>query len=150
MKDTEILGTYRMKMLLRNISVFLFVEKKLVEKYFDWIDLKLMKDKKQLYLKGTGELSPIGCKNKYKIQVEFAPFIAGNRFERIKIMSPDIDFNPKIHMYKSDNSLCLYYPPDYDFHHLPLFKSLAMLSEWLVKYEFFKRFGVWFGNEFKH
>ncbi|WP_181044106.1 hypothetical protein [Apibacter adventoris] len=44
-------------------------------------------------------------------------------------------------MYKN-KSLCLYYPNDY-LEHVPLYKSLAWTSEWLVKYEFFEKYRVW-------
>ena len=148
MKNIETLETYRLKSFLRTPYTFLCVEKVLAERFFNWIKLKIVKLEGNYYIFGKGSLQPTGCKQSYQVQVIFSPFFGGNRFESIKILNPKIEFHPKIHMYHN-TSLCLYYPKDH-FGHVPLFRSLQWTSEWLVKYEFFKRFGTWIGDEVKH
>lgn len=148
MNVIETLEIFRLKSVLKTPYTFLCVEKVLAENYFKWINLKIVKHKESYYLVGNGSLQPLGCKQSYEIQVIFSPFFGGNRFESIKILNPKIEFHPKIHMYRN-TSLCLYHPKDH-FGHIPLFKSLQWTSEWLVKYEFFKRFGTWIGDEVKH
>ncbi|MCW3162643.1 hypothetical protein [Chryseobacterium oryctis] len=148
MNAIETLEIFRLKSVLKMPYTFLCIEKVLAENYFKWLRLKIIKHKENYYLIGKGKLQPVGCENSYEIQVKFSPFLEGIRFENIKIINPKIEFHPKIHMYHN-TSLCLYYPKDH-FGHVPLFRSLQWTSEWLVKYEFFKRFGVWIGNEVKH
>ena len=131
----------------RDIHLFLHVEKYMVEQNFDWLSLKI----KGKCLYGEAYLSPTGSKGNYLIQVYFSPFLwsqQDRRYERIFIKKPNIKFNSKIHMY-SDKALCLYYPNDY-VSHIPLFKCLVWTSEWLLKYEYFKKKGVWIGEEVKH
>lgn len=138
----ETLEINRRKDNIKNSYMFLFVQKILVEQNFDWVKLNMQNNK----LSGVGVIKPDGCKRSYEIEIEYSPL--EYRYERIYVRNPNIRFNPKIHMYR-DDSLCLYYPKDH-LYPPPLYKMLSWVSEWLVKYEFFQRKGVWIGNEFKH
>lgn len=131
MGDTETLEIYRLKSLLKKPYAFLCIEKILAETCFKWVKLRIITHEKNYYIVGKGKLQPLGCKERYEVQVIFAPFLSGIRFESIKILNPKIEFHPKIHMYHN-TSLCLYYPKDH-FGHIPLFKSLQWTSEWLVR-----------------
>ncbi len=142
MNHIETLEIFRRKESMSNYRIFLFVQKVLVEKHFDWIDFQI--DDKMLL--GSGTIKPEGCAKRYKINVEYSPF--RYRYDRVYVKNPNIKFNPKIHMYH-DKSLCLYYPKDH-YCPPPLFRILGWLSEWFVKYEFFEKNGVWIGNEAPH
>ncbi|MDB0610780.1 hypothetical protein PL371_02615 [Tenacibaculum maritimum] len=143
----EILDTSKNNEHKSNVFTFLNVEKFMVQKHFDWISLSI----KKKFIHGKAILRPKGCSNSYQIEIYYSPFLwneIDKRYDRIYIRKPNVKFNPKIHMY-GDKSLCLYYPNDY-IGYVPLYKILFWISEWLIKYEFYKRFGTWIGNEVEH
>lgn len=130
----------------KNWYSFLLIEKIFVEKYFEWIDLKISIENKSL--KGRGTLNVEG--KKYDILVSYSPFNQ-YRFDRIYIKDSSIKFSNKIHLY-GDNSLCLYHP-EFDkplLKTIPLYKMIPWITEWIVFYELWKKYGVWFGDEIKH
>ena len=51
-----------------------------------------------------------------------------------------------------DLSLCLYHPiiDKPTFRIIPLFQMIPWISEWIVFYEQWKKYGVWLGKEIKH
>lgn len=130
----------------KNWYLFLSVEKHLVEKYFDWIKLEI--DTKNKILKGTGVLI-IGNK-KYTILLSHSPYYE-YRYDRIYINDSTIKYNNEIHMYR-DLSLCLYHPiiDKPIFRTIPLHRMIPWISEWIVFYEQWKKYGVWLGKEIKH
>lgn len=145
MKGIGILEENKIRALKENIITGLYLEKLLVEDNFDWLNCGI--DGKKLV--ASGVVRPKGCKDQYKILVHFSPFLK-NRPDRIWVMQPDIPYNRKIHMY-GDRSLCLYYPGDIPpTRVLHLVDMIPWTSEWLIKYEFWKKYSVWLGEEVKH
>lgn len=130
----------------KNWYLFLSVEKHLVERYFDWIKLEIDTKNRALYGKG---LLNIGGK-KHEILLSYSPFHK-YRYDRIYINDSTIKYNSKIHLY-GDLSLCLYHPTIDKpiFKTIPLCKMIPWISEWIIFYEQWKKYGVWFGREIKH
>lgn len=126
--------------------IFLSVQKFLSERYFDWLQLRINSDTKALI--GRGKLS-IGSKT-YKVLLSYSPF-HNYRYDRIYIDDKSIKYNKEIHLYR-DLSLCLYHPiidkPTLQI--IPLFKIIPWITEWIVFYEQWKKYGVWLGKEIKH
>lgn len=125
---------------------FLGYQKYMVEKSFDWIKLKLDIRSKQLEGCGIFYLN----RKKYEILLLYSPF-NGYRYDRISIQNHYIKYNPHNHMYK-DNTLCLYHPikDRVSMEVIPLYKMIPWISEWIVFYEQWKKYGVWLGPEIKH
>ena len=76
---------------------------------------------------------------------------AKGRKERVYIRyNSKIKFGAVPHLYP-DNSLCLYYPLDIvlfqDFNFIDI---IPWVSEWLVMYEVWIKYGVWLADEVKH
>ena len=130
----------------KNWYSFLVIEKLLAEKYFEWIYLKI--DEKSKSLIGKGVLNIEG-KN-YEVLISYSPNY-NFRYDRIFINDKSIKFNNEIHLYK-DKSLCLYHPifdkPVLKF--IPLYKMIPWITEWIIFYEQWKKYGVWLGDEIKH
>lgn len=126
--------------------IFLSVQKSLVERHFDWLQLYINYDAKSLI--GRGQLN-IGSKT-YIILLSYSPFHS-YRYDRIYIKDRTIKYNKEIHLY-GDLSLCLYHPiiDKPVFQIIPLFKIIPWISEWIVFYEQWKKYGVWLGKEIKH
>ena len=126
---------------------FLIAQKAFVEKYFNWLNLSI--DVKNKSLEGKGILN-IGEKS-YSIQLSFSPFFP-YRYDRIFVQDKSIKYNDNIHLYAVDLSLCLYHPiiDQPVLNKIPLFKMIPWISEWIVFYEQWKKYGVWFGKEIKH
>lgn len=131
----------------KNWFPFLIVQKALVEKHFDWLDLSI--DVKDKSLKGKGVLK-IGDKS-YFIKLAFSPFFPF-RYDKIFIEDKSIKYNDNIHLYANDLSLCLYHPviDQPILNKIPLFKMIPWIPEWIVFYEQWKKYGVWLGKEIKH
>ncbi len=125
---------------------FLSVQKYLVEKNFEWIELQINHKSKALI--GKGKLS-IGEK-KYEILLSYSPF-HNHRYDRIFINDDQIEYRRDNHLY-IDNSLCLYHPVIDKplFQIMPLYRMIPWISEWIVWYEHWKIYGVWLGREIKH
>lgn len=125
---------------------FLLIEKFLVEKHFGWLELSLNIDNKSLI--GKGRLNVVD-KN-YNIILTYSPYNQ-YRYDRIYINDSKIEFNNSIHLY-GDKALCLYHPI-FDkpiLNTIPLYKMIPWISEWIVFYEQWKKYGVWLGDEIKH
>lgn len=136
----------RISEIKKNWFVFLNAEKSLVEKHFEWLDLKILTNKKILFGKGT-----IYFKNKsYDIELYYSPFF-NFRYDRISIKDKSIKYNDAIHLYK-DMTLCLYHPiiDKPLFRGIPLYKMIPWITEWIILYEKYKQYGVWLGKEIKH
>lgn len=130
----------------KNWYSFLLVQKALVEKYFDLVHLHI--DTKTKSLVGKGFLT-VGNKN-YSIVFSFSPFNS-IRYERIFVNNKPIKYNDDIHLY-SDLSLCLYHPfiDQPILKKIDLYEMIPWISEWIVFYEQWKKYGVWLGKEIKH
>ncbi|MEK6511851.1 hypothetical protein [Myroides odoratimimus] len=130
----------------KNWYIYLSIEKFLVEKHFNWLNLEI--DTKNKSLCGKGILN-IESK-KYEILLSYSPFYR-YRYDRIYIKNIDIKYNNDIHVY-GDISLCLYHPI-FDkplFKTIHLYKMIPWITEWVIFYEQWKKYGVWFGKEIKH
>lgn len=129
-----------------NWGLFLSVQKELVEKRFDWI--KLIIDVKNKQLIGTGDLTINN--RKFPIILSYSPF-NGNRYDRIFISDNEITYHRDIHVY-GNLSLCLYHPllDQGPFRRIPLVKMIPWISEWIIFYLQWKKYGVWLGKEIKH
>jgi len=125
---------------------FLLVEKYFVEKYFKWIDLKIDIESKSLIGKGT--LNVEG--ENYDILLSYSPYNQ-YRYDRIYINDSTIEFNNNIHLY-GDKSLCLYHPKldKPILNTIPLYKMIPWITEWIVFYVQWKKYGIWLGEEIKH
>ncbi|GGD30459.1 hypothetical protein [Flavobacterium orientale] len=125
---------------------FLQNEKFLVEKHFDWLSLNINIESKSIIGKGT--LNMAG--KSYIILLSYSPYHS-YRYDRIYIQDSSIEYNNDIHLYW-DKSLCLYHPK-FDkplLNTIPLYKMIPWISEWIVFYEQWKKYGVWLGDEIKH
>lgn len=129
-----------------NWQLFLTVQKNLVENNFEWI--KLIIDTKNKQLIGQGDLIIDG--RKFPILLSYSPF-NGNRYERIYISDGQVKYHRDIHVY-GDLSLCLYHPiiDQGPFRKIPLVKMIPWISEWIVFYLQWEKYGVWLGKEIKH
>lgn len=130
----------------KNWYLFLCIEKQLVETNFDWLQLKINEHSRTL--NGFGSLSIAG--KKYKVELSYSPFNR-HRFDRIFIKDEAIKYNREIHLY-TDNSLCLYHPVIDKplFRTIPLVEIVPWITEWVVMYEQWKKYGVWLGKEISH
>ncbi|KXO01117.1 hypothetical protein LS48_01180 [Aequorivita aquimaris] len=122
------------------------IQKQFIEDNFPWL-WTMVKDGKLL---GKGKIKPNGCKKEYELLVEYDINRTGRK-ERVFVLNDNkIQFGNTPHLYPG-NSLCLYYPKD-----LPLFLDLNFvdvipwISEWLVMYELWNKYGVWLADEVKH
>lgn len=131
---------------MENWELFLSVQKDLVEKNFEWI--KLIIDAKNKQLIGKGDLTINGWK--FPIILSYSPFNE-NRYDRIFISDGQVKYHRDIHFY-GDLSLCLYHPliDQGPFRKIPLVKMIPWISEWIVFYLQWKKYGVWLGKEIKH
>lgn len=130
----------------KNWYLFLSIEKYLVEKCFDWIKLEMDIKNKSLY--GKGILNIEG--KKYEVLLSYSPFNKF-RYDRIYIKDSTLEYNRRIHVY-SDLSLCLYHPiiDKPVFKTIPLYRMIPWISEWIIFYEQWKKYGVWLNDEIKH
>lgn len=119
----------------------LLIQKKLVEQHYTFLSCSIKKE----VLTCTGYLQPPGCKDRYKVKVEY---VTGNE-PKCTIVQPKIDPCKEIHMY-NDNSVCLHYAPDMFWDEKINFYqyTIPWLSEWIVFYErYLENGGVWEGRE---
>lgn len=130
----------------KNWFLFLTIEKHLVEKNFDWLNLYIDVDEKMLIGKGILKID----KKEYKIILAYSPFFK-HRYDRIYINDKKIKYSEDNHLY-IDKSLCLYHPlidkPLLQI--IPLFRMIPWISEWIIWYINWKKYGVWLGAEIKH
>ena len=145
MNGTGILETKKNFETKKNTYAFLLIEKLLVEERFGWLKCRIVDN----VLVGIGFLSTTDKGKRYKIFVKYA-YSHHQRYDRIWVVDPYIKFNEKTHMYLND-ALCLYQPKDLPAGKItPLAVILPWVSEWLVKYEFWKKYKVWIGEEAPH
>lgn len=126
--------------------IFLSIQKFLVEKHFEWLKLSIDKNTKTLI--GSGRLNIAG--KDHSILISYSSFHK-YRYERIFINDKSLKYNNDIHLY-GDLSLCLYHPTidQSIFRRLSLFEIIPWISEWIIFYEQWKKYGVWLGKEIKH
>lgn len=126
--------------------MFLSVQKTLVEQRFDWIKLFIDYKGKQLIGKGNLQMG----KKDYLVILSYSPF-NGNRYDQIFITNIQLNYHRDIHLY-GDLSLCLYHPiiDQGPIRKIPLIRMIPWISEWIIFYLQWKKYGVWLGKEIKH
>lgn len=113
-----------------NKYALLIKQKKQVEAHFKFLTCRIQKK----VLICIGFLKPNGCKNRYKVKIEY---VAGCE-PKTTILEPYIEPCKEIHMYQ-DHSLCLHYPPDLPWNEKILIHeyTIPWLIEWMVYYELY-------------
>lgn len=126
--------------------IFLSIQKYKIEKHFNWLKLEIISKNKTLY--GSGLLEVNG--ENYNIEIFYSPFNE-YRYERIYIKNKSMLYNDQIHLYR-DMSLCLYHPiiDKPKFRIIPFYQIIPWITEWIIFYNQWKNYGVWFGKEIKH
>lgn len=123
-----------------------YIQQYYIEKHFPWL-YTVVKDGKLL---GKGKIQPKGCRKEYEILIAY-DINDTLRKERVFVANDrQIQFGKTPHLYPG-NSLCLYYPTDlprnFDLNFIDV---IPWISEWLVMYELWKKYGVWLADEVKH
>lgn len=122
----------------------LFLQKNAIQKTYECFCCYV----KNGVLTCTGVIVPEGGCTEYKVKIQQRCGGAPKAW----ILDPEIQYDSKIHMFKEDNSLCLYdhrvapWKP-YDCIHLSI---IPWISEWIVLYELFHIYGKWLGPEAPH
>lgn len=126
--------------------VFLTIQKYLVEKHFTWLNLQINSAEKSIIGKGILNIES----KKYTVLLSYSPFHK-YRYDRIYIDDEKIKYHADNHLY-ADNSLCLYHPliDQARLQKIPFFEMIPWITEWVINYELWKKYGVWFYKEIKH
>lgn len=114
---------------------------KLIQKHFNFLDCRITDN----VLVCKGVLSPHGCKNTYKIKIEY---VAGYE-PKSTVLYPFIKPDRDIHMY-DDHSLCLHYPKDMFWdERVSIYEyTVPWIAEWIHYYELYLVNGnIWEGPE---
>ena len=112
-------------------------EKHLLLKHYDFVNVQIS----GRTLQCTGRCQPsalsIGYTYRIKYTVDRAPVVHA--------LNPVLAYDEHIHMYKEDNSLCLYYPADYSWRSdSSLYNTIVPWThEWFLYYELYRLFGKW-------
>ncbi len=113
-------------------------EKKLIENNFDFLNCTIKGDN----LVCDGGCKPTPHSNEYKFQIIYN----GKSSPKVNVIGPNIIYNDDIHMFPSDNSLCLYHSSDmvWDYRKHHLFDTIIPWTiEWFVFYELYLISGKW-------
>jgi len=113
-------------------------EKKLIENNFDFLECNIKGDK--LVCEGVCKPTPLSIVYKFKISYD------GKSSPKVNVIEPQISYNDYIHMFPSDNSLCLYHSSDmiWDYKKNHLFDTIIPWTiEWFVFYEIYLITGKW-------
>lgn len=139
------LRAYNRKVLNKNY-VAAFIQKEYLDRNFPWLKTVIIDGR----LLGKGKVKPNGCKKEYEVLVEYDINKEGRK-ERVYVLNDShIKFGKTPHLYPG-NSLCLYYPKDLSPQlDLNFADVIPWISEWLVMYELWKKYGVWLADEVKH
>lgn len=127
-----------------NPIVIVNIEKKLIQKHYDFLDCKIINGILYCY----GKYQPTEESITYSYRVKYAP----STKPKVMITNPVIAYNDDIHMYPQDNSLCLYHKTDLVWnssHHL-YDTIIPWTHEWFVFYELYQFTGKWLHPEVQH
>ncbi|WP_179413717.1 hypothetical protein HDF19_13315 [Mucilaginibacter sp. E4BP6] len=115
----------------------LYQERHLLEKAYDFLTITIQEN--TLFVKGYCQ--PSEYSQIYEYELRFSPGMKPKVFTK----KPKIEYHDDIHMYSSDNSLCLYYPKDFSFtDRLHLFNTIIPWThEWYLYYELYLLKGKW-------
>ena len=128
----------------RGASANLILQKLSIHKNYDCFLCNVKND----VLTCIGNIVPEGGCQTYKVKLQQHRGCS----PKVWILDPLIEYDPKIHMFKKDNSLCLY-----DHRAMPwrpnCYISLSIipwLAEWIVLYELYQIYGEWLAPEASH
>jgi hypothetical protein len=115
----------------------LLLEKHLLEAAYGFLTVKIV----GCTLYATGWCRP----SEYSIRYEYKLTFKIDSRPKVITLQPQITYNDDIHLYSSDNSLCLYYPRDFSFtSDSHLFNTIIPWThEWYLYYELFLLKGKW-------
>lgn len=122
------------------LRVVLIREKKLIESKYEFLSCTINKDK----LNCIGKVKPTEYSEEYKIKIVYD----GKNSPKVFVIYPVIEYNDDIHMFPSDNSLCLYHAETdkffWNFRKHNVFDTIIPWTlEWLVFYELYLITGNW-------
>lgn len=120
------------------------VEKRLIEKHYDFLDCKINKGVLYCY----GICQPTEESITYSYRIKYAPLSK----PKVTVTNPVIAYNDDIHMY-NDTSLCLYYPEDMTWNcssHRLYDTIIPWTHEWFVFFELYQITGKWLHPEVRH
>ncbi len=99
-------------------------------------------------VQSRGRVRPTETSAKYRVEVVYEPWSV----PKVRVIDPEIKFAPEIHMFRSDDTLCLY-----DHRETPWQRSwhlydtvVPWTAEWLLFYELFLETGKWLGPSALH
>lgn len=112
-------------------------EKQLLLKHYDFLEVAIT----DRSLKCIGRCRPSDLSVEYTYRVKFSP----GALPTVHSINPCISYDANIHMYKEDNSLCLFYPADYSWTaDSNLYNTIIPWThEWFLYYELYKILGKW-------
>jgi hypothetical protein len=113
-------------------------EKKLIENSFEFLKCTIKNEN----LVCEGVCKPTQYSVEYKFQISYN----GKSSPKVNVIDPVIGYNDDIHMFPSDNSLCLYHSSDMIWNHKKhhLFDTIIPWTmEWFVFYEIYLISGEW-------
>lgn len=112
-------------------------EKHLLEKHYDFLDVKITGG----VLFATGFCTPSAHSITYEYKLRYNP----SKYPSVFAVNPIIAYHEDIHMYSDDKSLCLHFPKDYSWTRTSqLFNTIIPWThEWFLFYELFLITGKW-------
>lgn len=121
----------------------LYLEKHLLERHYSFLNTYITNN--TLICIGIHQPTEYSANYKYEVTYKYG------KHPTVNVISPNIEYNNDIHMYKN-NSLCLYYPKDYSFtHDSHLYNTIIPWThEWFVYYELYLITGIWQHPYVKH
>lgn len=119
-------------------------QKSLLKTHLPFLQCKVHKGVLYCY----GEFKPTSISTTYKYRIVYKPL----RSPRVTLVDPKIDYHDDVHMYPSDNSLCLYHKTDLVWNDkCNIHETIVPWThEWFVFYELYKITGRWEHPEVKH
>jgi len=95
----------------------------------------------------TGKLKPTATSPEYLVKIVYKPC----NIPQVYVLKPKIHPDAP-HIYKENDSLCLYYPPDDSWNGQKLIGNtiIPWAAEWLYFYEIWLIAGQWYGPEAPH
>lgn len=120
-----------------NPVIVLNRERHLLQKNFPFLEISIHNGT----LTCKGICQPTVDSIRYEYKVKFTP----DQSPKVYVVEPRITYNEEIHLYKEDNSLCLYYPKDFSYTKRSyLFNTIIPWThEWFVFYELYHITGKW-------
>lgn len=126
---------------LKNRNRVIKREIELIHGHYNFLNCKV--DKRILICEGN--IKPTKTSNTYHFHIEYD----GENPPKVFVDNPIIEYNDDIHMYPSDNSLCLYHKTDlinekWNHKNYNLYDSIIPWTiEWFIFYELYLITGKW-------